>query len=70
MESKKMRIKVNVQNIFKTAAEECKNAGVSMAFGCILNSLSKISDRALELNDPVLLEELEVLCLVQKTEAD
>lgn len=60
-EVKQIRMTVNFESIMAQAASEVHYFPITMAFQLASASLQKIAKRAVELNDPVLLEELDAL---------
>ena len=64
MATKTIKPKVDLQNLFLQAAQEMKSTGVSIGFMVALNYLKAIANRAVELEDTVILEALEGMGLV------
>ena len=60
------RPSVHLPNLLTMASQEMKAPGVTIGFQMALISLSKIAERALEIGDKVILEELEHICLIGK----
>uniref|UniRef100_A0A6M3LUH4 Uncharacterized protein n=1 Tax=viral metagenome TaxID=1070528 RepID=A0A6M3LUH4_9ZZZZ len=66
MATKTIKAKVDLQNLFLQAAQEMKSTGVSIGFMVALNYLKEIANRAIELEDEVILEALEGMGLVKR----
>jgi hypothetical protein len=60
-------IKVDIATLLTTAAENCKTQAATMGALITLGCLERIAKRACELGDEALLQELETLCLVDRS---
>ncbi len=58
------KIKVDLQNLFTQSAQEMRTPGITMGFAVAMLYLKEIADRAIELEDKVILEALECMGLV------
>ena len=67
-ESTTIRPKNQAYNNIELLAKESGNLGLGMAAMDLMGSLHRIAKRAIELKDPVLLEECEHLCLISEDE--
>lgn len=65
-EKEKIKVKVDLQNLLLQAAQEMRSPGVAMGFVVALNYLKEIANRAVELEDTVILEALEGMGLVKR----
>ena len=63
-------VKVDLSNLMLQASKEMRCTGVSMGFAVASQYLIEIVDRAIELNDSILLRNLENLCYVKKGDKD
>lgn len=66
MDTKTIKAKVDLQNLFLQAAQEMKSPGVSIGFMVALNYLKEIANRAIELEDEIILEALESMGLIKR----
>lgn len=60
---------VDLPNLMKMASDEMRAPGISIGFGMALQSLSKIAERAMELGDETILEELEHMSIIKRSKA-
>ena len=61
-------MKVNLPNIMKEAAATCRTPAMSVAFQVANQALLRIAQRAVELDDPSLLEDMATLGYVYEVE--
>ena len=61
-----MKPKVDLQNLMLQAAQEMQSSGVALGFTVALSYLRQIANRAIELEDKVILEALEGMGLVKQ----
>jgi len=66
MGTKTIKAKVDLQNLFLQAAQEMKSPGATMGFMVALSYLKEIANRAVELEDTIILEALEGMGLVKR----
>ncbi len=64
MTTKTMKSKVDIQELMLQACKEMRCAGITMGFAVAQGYLKRIAERAIELDDKQLLEELEGLYLI------
>jgi hypothetical protein len=69
-ETKTIQAKVGLFNLMAQAAQEMKCFGVSVGFQIAQKRLQRIAQRAIEINDPVILEELNNLCVITMGEEE
>jgi len=60
------RPSVHLPNLLAMASQEMRAAGISIGFQMALVSLQKIAERAMEIGDEVILEELEHISIIEK----
>jgi hypothetical protein len=62
------RPSVHLPNLMAMASQEMKATGMTIGFQMAMVSLTKIAERAMEIGDEVILEELEHICIIEKKE--
>ena len=62
----RFRPSVHLPNLLTMAAQEMKAPGMTIGFQMALKSLTTIAERAMEIGDEVILEELEHMCIIGK----
>lgn len=65
METETMKMKVDLQDLMLQATKEMRSMPVAVGFSVAQGCLLRIAQRAIELNDEALLEELRTLCLIK-----
>lgn len=66
-ETKLFRMKVDLPNVFAQLASEVQ-PGYTMGFRLALISLNRIAERAIAINDTVILTELEAMGIIHENE--
>jgi len=67
MATKTMKSKVDIQNLMLQACREMRAPGITMGFAVAQGYLKRTAERAIELEDKQLLEELEGLYLITRS---
>ena len=67
---KKIRMGADACNTIKTCAEEYGDPGLILGLQAIAWGLEKIAIRAIEIGDPIILEELANLMLIEISDED
>ena len=60
------RPSVHLPNLMAMASQEMKATGMTIGFQMAMVSLTKIAERAMEIGDKVILEELEHIGIIEK----
>lgn len=63
---KTMKVRVHIQNLMLQAAQAMQAPGYVMGFQIAEQCLLRIAERAVEIGDETILEELDTLMLVKK----
>lgn len=57
-------MKINLTNLLQEAAATCMSPAITMGAKLTVQSLQRLAERAVEINDPVILRELDFLGFV------
>ena len=65
---KTIQVKVNLVELMLQAARECRSSTIAMGFSMGQSSLIKIANRAIEIKDDIIMQELKNLMIITEKE--